>query len=147
MHTRMHTPGRAIKRVLLAVALGLAAAAPAGCAGSNTGGDVTLRDGRVQRRGFLQNDGAAIGGETTGWYLATGKDRSTWTEVDVTKVADVAQRLATRRVIATGRLEDRAYTTRGSVPTLVADVLVLDEDQPRELNAGNLPPPPSPTRK
>jgi hypothetical protein len=128
----------------LAVAGGLASVGSlAGCKGGERAGSA---DGRVERRGFLQSDQVAVGGETTGWVVVSNGG-ATRQEVDVSKVRESAERLRTRRVIVVGTMEDRTYPTRGVVPTLVASAIVWDEAQNNELNAGNLPPPPSPTRR
>lgn len=116
-----------------------------GCAKNS--GNTELADGRVQRTGFLQSDAVAVGGETTGWVLVTARDGGSRTEVDVSRVRETAERLKTRRVVITGTMEDRAYTTRGKVPTLIAESIIWDEAQTNERNAGNLPPPPSPSRR
>ena len=68
--------------------------------------------------GFLLNDVAAVGGETTGWSIrvdATGE----LLEIDVAPVRESAAALAGTRVEASGFVTTRRYTERGIVSVLV----------------------------
>jgi hypothetical protein len=56
----------------------------------------------------------AIGGETTGWTLV-GDAQTGGTELDLSAVADQAEKLDGKRVTVTGRLTDRKYVERGTV--------------------------------
>lgn len=139
----MRTMMRGVTAGALAGVMGLGLAL-GGC-GSGGKGE-TMPDGRVQKRGFLEQS-VAVGGEGTGWSIVTGRegDRRDWLDVDVSKVQAAAERLKTKKVVVVGTMSERSYVTRGKVMTLEADSIVWDEE-PRAAREG-LPPPPGPARK
>lgn len=69
--------------------------------------------------GTLESGVMAIGGETTGWRLI-GDGESGALELDVSRIADQAEKLDGRRVTITGQVTTRQYIERGEVTVLVA---------------------------
>ena len=76
--------------------------------------------------GTLESGVMAIGGETTGWRLI-GDGESGALELDVSRIADQAEKLDGRRVTITGQVTTRQYIERGEVTVLVARCIQLAE--------------------
>lgn len=124
-----------MKRLLVrTIVLGIGALAMAGCADDRRDAaaaapnpkplaDLQDRPADVNKMetftGTLEGGVMAIGGETTGWRLI-GDGESGSLELDVSQVADQAEKLDGQRVTITGRVTTRQYIERGEVTILVA---------------------------
>ena len=70
--------------------------------------------------GTLQSGVVGIGGEHTGWIIASDGGAGGM-EVDISKVREDARANDGKRVTITGKLMNKTYTERGKVQVLVAD--------------------------
>lgn len=98
----------------------------------------TVSQDATRLTGLLRGDIAAVGGDTTGWALATDDGKSV--EIDVSAVGDLADRLESTRVTITGAFQRRQYVTRGVVPVFVVETMTQVRDAQR-------PPPPGRPRE
>ena len=70
--------------------------------------------------GTLQSGVVGIGGEHTGWIIASDGGAGGM-EVDISKVREDARANDGKRVTITGKVINKNYTERGNVQVLVAD--------------------------
>ena len=70
--------------------------------------------------GTLQSGVVAIGGEHTGWIIASDGGAGGM-EVDISKVRDQARANDGKRVSITGKVINKNYPERGKVPLIIVD--------------------------